>query len=518
MTNAPELRDVADRASRGEAPAGGTVPPSEGNEARREGRQGVGAPHSTAEAGEPTRGTRWREGEAGRMDLLEGKMTGTLRPEPISTRVQQIAELARRSPQMCFTSLNHHLDLEWMQEAYRRTRKDGAAGVDGQSSAEYSEALETNLEGLLDRAKTGSYRAPAVRRVHIPKGDGGETRPIGIPTFEDKVLQRAVAMLLEAIYEQDFLESSYGFRPGRSAHQALEVLQRELFHAGGGWVIDVDIRKFFDTLDHGHLQAIVGQRVRDGVVTRLIGKWLNAGVMEEGSVSYPEAGSPQGGVISPLLSNIYLHEVVDRWFEGEVKPRLRGRGWLVRYADDLVIAVTDEADVERVMKVLPKRLGKYGLALHPEKTRVVDFRRPSEREPGRQPATFDFLGFTHHWARSRRGRWVVKRKTAQKRFTRALKAVSQWCRANLHRPLAEQQQALARKLTGHYNYYGITGNSNALSRFRYRVKILWKKWLMRRSQRAKRSWDWFNRLVERYPLPPARAVHSTYRPVAKPFS
>ncbi|WP_437475749.1 reverse transcriptase domain-containing protein [Sorangium sp. So ce1014] len=252
----------------------------------------------------------------------------------ISTKLEQIAKLAREAPGTAFTTLAHHIDIEWLREAYRRTRKDGAVGVDGQTADEYAAHLEDNLRSLHERAKSGTYRAPPVRRVLIPKGDGSQTRPIGIPTFEDKVLQRAVVMVLEAIYEQDFLHGSYGFRRGRSAHQALHALRDQVMRMGGGWVLEVDIRKFFDTLDHGHLQEILRRRVRDGVLLRLIGKWLHAGVLESGAVSFPESGSPQGGVISPLLSNVYLHEVLDVWFEQEVKPRLQGRAFLIRYADD----------------------------------------------------------------------------------------------------------------------------------------------------------------------------------------
>jgi group II intron reverse transcriptase/maturase len=235
-------------------------------------------------------------------------------------------------PDKAMTSLSYHLDLEWMLEAYRRTRKDGATGIDGVSAREYEANLEENLRSLLDRAKSGDgYRAPPMRRVHIPKGDG-TTRPLGIPTFEDKVLQRAVVMLLEPLYEQDFLDCSYGFRPGRSAHQALRDVQSGLWKMGGGWVLDVDLRKFFDTLDHGRLRQLLAKRMRDGVIERLIGKWLNAGVMEDGRLTFPEAGTPQGGVISPLLANVYLHEVVDTWFVEEVRPRMKGEAFLVRYS------------------------------------------------------------------------------------------------------------------------------------------------------------------------------------------
>jgi len=336
-------------------------------------------------------------------------MTGASKPDPVSTKQQRIAELAQQSPPMGFTSLNHHLDLLWLVEAFHRTRKDGAPGVDGQTADDYGLALLDNLESLLDRAKSGTYFAPPVRRVHIPKGTGQQTRPLGIPTLEDKILQRAVVMVLEPIYEQDFLDCSYGFRPGRSAHQALEALRQQTMVLGGCWLVEVDIQKFFDTLDRTHLRRLLRQRVRDGVLLRLIDKWLQAGVSEDGDVSYPEAGTPQGGVISPLLANVYLHHVVDVWFEQQVKPCLKGRAFLVRYADDLVMGFACEEDARRVLAVLPKRLGKYGLTLHPEKTRLVPFERPDRgpAEPGSgagsPPGSFDFLGFTHFWSRSRQG-------------------------------------------------------------------------------------------------------------------
>jgi len=306
-------------------------------------------------------------------------MAGTSSSTTVSTKLGQIAKLAREMPQAALTTLAHHIDIDWLREAYRRTRKDGATGIDRQTADEYARNLDDNLRSLLERAKSGSYVAPPVRRVHIPKGDGSQTRPIGIPTFEDKVLQRAVALVLEAVYEQSFLDCSYGFRPGRSAHQALRVVQHQAVVMAGKWVLEVDIRNFFGTLDHCHLQGIVRKRVRDGVLLRLIGKWLNAGVMEDGALEYPEAGTPQGGVISPLLANIYLHEVLDEWFARQVVPRLAGRATLVRFADDLVIIFEHERDARRVFDVLAKRLAKYGLTLHPEKTRLVDFRRPDRR-------------------------------------------------------------------------------------------------------------------------------------------
>ncbi len=434
-----------------------------------------------------------------------------------STKRQRIAELAKQNHQMAFTSLNHVLDLDLLREAFYRTPKKKAPGIDGQTWAEYEANLEDNLQSLLDRAKSGTYHAPPVRRVHIPKGSGSETRPIGIPTLEDKVLQRAVVMLLEPLYEPLFHEGSYGFRPKRSAHQALEQLRAQIMASTGGWVLDVDVRKFFDMLDHGCLRELLRQRVRDGVLLRLISKWLNAGVLEDGRLSHPDKGTPQGGVISPLLANLYLHYVLDEWIEQEVKPRLRGRVFLIRYADDFVLGFTCEADARMVLDLLPQRFSAYGLTIHPDKTRLVRFRpRPRGRGPKHLdlPHTFDFLGFTHYWALSRKGRWVVKRKTISSRFTRALTRIAQWCRRNRHLKLTEQHDKLSQKVRGHYNYYGITGNSQSLSAFHMRVIRIWKKWLGRRNRERKWNWTRHNRMMERYPLPRPIAVRSVLRHTA----
>jgi len=442
---------------------------------------------------------------------FEGKMAETSSSTTVSTKLERIAKLAREMPQAALTTLAHHIDIDWLREAYRRTRKDGATGIDRQTADEYARNLDENLRSLLERAKSGSYVAPPVRRVHIPKaGDGSQTRPIGIPTFEDKVLQRAVAMVLEAVYEQSFLDCSYGFRPGRSAHQALRLVRDQAMEMAGRWILEVDIRNFFGTLSHSHLRDIVRERVRDGVLLRLIGKWLNAGVMEDGMIEYPEAGTPQGGVISPILANIYLHEVLDEWFARQVVPRLAGRATLVRYADDAVIVFEHERDARRVFDVLPKRLAKYGLTLHPEKTRLIDFRRPDRRasaspenngDARSRPETFDLLGFTHYWAMSRKGFWVVKQKTAADRFRRALKRIAEWCQQYRHRPVPEQWTALRRKLWGHFGYFAVIGNLRALRDFRHRVCGTWRKWLNRRSQRAHMTWEVMNRLLQRYPLP-----------------
>lgn len=353
-------------------------------------------------------------------------------------------------------------------EAYRRTRKDGAAGVDGQTAADYEADLTSNLQ-----------------------------------------------LLLDPIYEQDFSDSSYGFRPGRSTHQAIDATWKHTMDLRGGFVLEVDLRKFFDTLDHGYLRTFLKRRVRDGVLLRLIGKWLKAGVMEDGNVSYPDRGSPQGGVISPLLANIYLHCVLDEWFHNDVLPCMRARAHLVRYADDAVLIFEVESDARRVLAVLGKRCSKYGLTIHPKKTRLVDFRRPllspgSSGELGIS-GTFDLLGFTHFWSRSRSGQRIVKRKTMSSRLTRSVQAIDRRCRAHRHDPLVDQHTSLCRKVRGHDAYYGITGNGESLKKFRFLVHCTWRRWLSRRHRKRKLDWDKFNRLLESFPLPPLRVVQSVFR-------
>jgi group II intron reverse transcriptase/maturase len=360
--------------------------------------------------------------------------------------------------------------------------------------------------------------------VHIPKGGSTtETRPLGIPCLEDKLLQRAIVMLLEPIYEHDFLDCSYGFRPGRSAHDALNSFRDQTMNCRpkGGWVLEVDVRKFFDNLCHRHLRQFLQLRVRDGVLLRLIDKWLKAGVMEDGNVSYPDSGSPQGGVISPMISNVFLHYVLDLWFEQEVKPRLKGHAYLIRYADDFVIGFRDHRDAQRVMEVIPKRFEKYGLTVHPTKTKLIPFSPPSTKTKDHsgssdRPGTFDLLGFTHFWARSRNGYWVVKLKTANDRFTKAVRSIDHWCRDNRHLPICEQHQKLNQKLRGHYAYYGVTGNSAALARFLHEVGTCWRRWLTRRNNLRSMTWEKFLAILRRYPLAPNRAVRSTLRRAANP--
>lgn len=416
---------------------------------------------------------------------------------------------AQKHRQEPLTALNHHLDLCWLHEAYRQVRKDAAPGVDGQTVAGYGEKLSENLRDLLARAKSGRYQAPPVKRAYVPKNEK-EDRPIGLPTVEDKVLQRAVAMILEPVYEQEFLPFSFGFRPGRSPHQALDYLRTQCFEQKVQWLLEVDLRKFFDTVDHRQMRELLSRRVQDGVLTRLIGKWLKAGVWEKGTVSYPEEGTPQGGVISPLLSNIYLHEVLDKWFVESVQPACAGRTFLVRFADDFVMGFEREEDVQKVLRVIEKRFARFGLKINAQKTRVVRFERPRRGGGGEaeKPETFDFLGFTHYWGKARSGAPVVKKQTAGGRFRRTLQAIKEWGWKNRHQPLKEQQRKLNEKLRGHDAYYGVTGNFRKLQELRWQVAKLWRRWLARRNRGHPPTWAWFLAMLKVFPLAPARVVHS----------
>ncbi len=429
--------------------------------------------------------------------------------ESVSTRKRRIVLAAQKFREEPLIALNHHLDLNWMSEAYGRLRKDAAPGVDGQTVAEYGENLTENLKDLLDRVKSGSYKAPPVKRAYVPKNEK-EDRPIGLPTVEDKILQRAVAMIVEPIYEQEFLPFSFGFRPGLSQHKALNYLREQCFEQRVQWVLEVDLRKFFDMVDHRQMQELLSRRVGDGVIMRLIAKWLKAGVWEKGELSYPDKGTPQGGVISPLLSNIYLHEVLDKWFVESVQPACKGRTFMVRFADDFIMGFENQKDLEKVQKVISKRFERFGLKINTEKTRHIRFGRPNGRIEGQgeKPETFDFLGFTHYWGKSRKGHWVVKKKTAGARFRRTLLAIKEWGMRNRHLPMREQQRKLNQKLRGHDAYYGVTGNYRMLSRLRWEVVKMWRKWLGRRNRSAAPNWEKFQAMLQVFPLEPARIVHS----------
>ncbi|MDR1444972.1 MAG: group II intron reverse transcriptase/maturase [Treponema sp.] len=424
----------------------------------------------------------------------------------MSTKQRRIAEAARKYRGESLKSVAHHIDVEWMYCAYELVRRDGAKGIDGVGAEEYERNLRENLANLVDKLKSGTYRAPAVRRVYIPKAGSTEKRPLGIPTYEDKILQRAVQLVLEPIYEEEFYDFSYGFRPGKSAHQALDRLRNESMNIGGGYIIDMDISKYFDSIPHDKLWEILGQRVSDGVIHRIIGKWLNAGVMEDETIRRSEKGSPQGGVISPLLSNVYLHEVLDEWFDQTVQPRLEGKSFMVRYADDAVIGCEKKEDADRIMKVLALRFEKYGLTIHPEKTRLIDFTKPvGESRKGK--GSFTFLGFCHYWTKSRKGRWMVGRKTDSKRLSRALKIITRWCRENRHRAKREQHKELAAKLRGHYAYYGVSLNYAGIGLFYEQVKRVWSKWLNRRSRKTSQDWQQFGEYLRNFPLPRPKIVH-----------
>jgi RNA-directed DNA polymerase len=435
-------------------------------------------------------------------------MRDTSRSPIVSTKLQAIAEQAIEYPEMVFTTLAHHIDVEWLGEAYRLTNKSSAAGIDGVTATEYAANLEENLQALHERLKSGQYKAPPVERVWLDKEDGRK-RPIGKPTFEDKIVQRAVVMLLEAVYEQDFYDFSHGFRAGHSAHQALHELREQCRELNINWIVDADVSGFFDELRHDLLREFIKRRVNDGGILRLIGKWLNAGVMEEGNLTYAEQGSPQGGVVSPLLANVFLHYVLDEWYEQEVKPRLKGRSFLLRFADDFVIGCELESDARRVMEVLPKRFDRYGLTIHPHKTKLVKFGQPPKNgSSDPKNGTFDFLGFTHYWAKSRRGYWVIKRKTAHKRLRRSIKALWQWCKENRHLPFKEQYRMLCLKLRGHYQYYGIRSNYRQLEAVYQQAMKGWWYWLNRRNRRRDLEWEKFKQTLTILPLPRPRIVHA----------
>lgn len=435
-------------------------------------------------------------------------MRDNQRSQIVSTKLQQIAEQAVANPERVFTSLIHQIDVDFLKEAYRRTNKQAAPGLDGKTAQEYAENLDENLKALHERMRSGQYQAPPVKRIWIDKEDGNK-RPIGIPETEDKIVQRAVTMLLEAVYEQDFHDFSYGFRTGRSPHQALHELREQCLNQNIGWIIDADISGFFDHLGHSEMREIIKRRVNDGGIIRYIGKWLNAGVVDGETLSYPERGSPQGGVISPILSNIFLHHVLDDWYVKEVQPRLKGRSFLIRFADDFVIGCELEADARRVMAVLPRRFERFGLTIHPEKTRLVSFGKPprdQKRDKGK--GTFDFLGFTHYWTKSRRGNWVVKRKTARKRQRRAQVRAWKWCRQHRHDLLQEQYRMLCLKLEGHYQYYGIRGNIRMMKKLYWYVVNAWWYWLSRRSHKGKIIWEKFEQFLLIYPLPTPKIAHA----------
>ena len=420
----------------------------------------------------------------------------------MSTKLLKVREKAKRDPQVCFLSLAHLVDEEALQRAYGRVRKDAAVGVDGISKEQYGQDLEANLRSLHQRLRSKTWRHQPIRRVHIPK-ERGRTRPIGIASIEDKIVEDALREVLEAVYEPVFLDCSYGFRPGRSAHDALRTLNQALYQGDVNWILEADISAYFDSIDRKMLVEMLRERVADGSLLRLIGKCLHVGILDGGEYSEPDEGTAQGSSLSPLLGNVYLHHVLDQWFEREVRPRLRGKAHLVRYCDDFVIGFEREDDAKRVMSVLGRRFERYGLQLHPDKTRLLPFTRPPRGQTkGKGPATFDFLGFTLFWVRSRKGPWVPRLKTRKARLRRAIVSVTDWCRRHRHLPVKEQHAALVRRLKGHCNYFGVSGNAGGLARLLWHACRAWHKWLSRRSQRAYLTWARFRDLLRDFPLPP----------------
>jgi RNA-directed DNA polymerase len=431
-------------------------------------------------------------------------MPNALTLADMSPGLVKVVERAQREPEGRFHALAQLIDMPALERAYRRQRSDAAVGIDGVTKEQYGQALEVNLQDLQARLKAQRYRHQPIRRVHIPKAQG-KTRPIGISTFEDKVVQDAVREVLEAIYEQDFLGCSYGFRPGRSAHDAVRTLEQIVHRGEVRWIFEADIVSFFDSLDRTELKKMLEVRVADGSLLRLIGKCLHVGVLDGEAVVEPELGTVQGSVLSPLLGNIYLHYVLDRWFATEVKPRLQGKTTLIRYCDDFIIGFEREEDARRVRVVLEKRLGRFGLTLHPDKTRLLPFGcPPTTQQRGQGPATFDFLGFTFYWTRTRNGHWRMGCKTRRASLRRAKQAIYDWCRRHRHQPVEAQHAALGRRLRGHFNYFGVNGNFQSLLRLVEATKRAWYKWLCRRSQRMRLTWERFTDFLRQRPLPRPR--------------
>jgi len=411
-------------------------------------------------------------------------------------------ERARRHPHERQFALAYLIDVEALRRCYHRLREKSAVGVDGVTKADYGQNLEENLQDLHARLKAMTYRHQPIRRVHIPK-DKNRTRPIGISATEDKIVQDALREVLEAIYEQDFLDCSYGFRPGRRPHDALRALHRVVKSGEANVILEADIVSFFDSIDRPMLREMLQERIADKSFMRLVGKCLHAGVLDGETFSRPDEGTVQGSILSPILGNIYLHHALDTWFEGDVKPRLKGKATLIRYADDFLVTFELQEDAKRVMTVLGKRLGRYKLCLHPNKTRLIDFRRPPwSQTGGKGPGTFDFLGFTVYWRRNWQGRgWHVSWRTRTASLRRAINNAHELCRRQRHLPVPVQHQALRRRIQGHFNYFGVNDNQRSLAVLCHHVRRSWYKWLRRRSQRSRLNWERFKDLMRDFPLP-----------------
>ncbi|MBX3178685.1 MAG: group II intron reverse transcriptase/maturase [Candidatus Hydrogenedentes bacterium] len=443
------------------------------------------------------------------------------RREPVATKLHRIACKARKEPEFKFTSLYHLMNEDLLRGCFAQLRGDAAAGIDGKTKAEYAENLEANVAGLVSRLHRMAYRPQAVRRVYIPKPGSDKGRPLGIPALEDKLVQSGMSRILEQIYEQDFIEDSYGFRAKRSCHDALRALSVTVESGRIGWIVEADIKGFFDNVDHDWLMRFLALRIGDRRMLRMVKRFLKAGVLEEGKLYASEEGVPQGGSISPILSNIYLHYVLDLWFEKGFRRVCGGAARLIRYADDFVACFATQADAERFNRELVTRLARFGLEVEPAKTKVLAFgpdaARRARREGKRKPETFDFLGFTHYCSRTRNGRrYRMKRVTARKKFRVKLAAMKEWLKENRAKMTTlELWQKVCEKLRGHYGYYGVTDNSRGIGRFHEAVKKLLYKWLNRRSQRKAMTWEKFNLMEGRFPLPrPRITVNLFARPKA----
>ena len=422
----------------------------------------------------------------------------------MSTVELQIAERARKHKQEALTNISQFIDVELLQDSYRSLNKNSSPGVDGKYWHNYSLESLFRLPELLTEFKRGKYRAPLIRRVYIPKGKTGE-RPIGIPTIEDKILQESVRRVLTPVYEEEFKDFSFGFRRGYSTHKAIDLMFKEVSFKGLHYIIDADIKNYFGSIDHAILRDFLDRRVVDGVIRKMIDKWLKAGILDGKQLSYPQDGTPQGGLVSPLLSNIYLHYVLDEWFVEQIQPLLSGRSSIVRYADDFVLCFENSSDANRVMEVLPKRFEKFKLELHPDKTKIINLN--SKRSEGNR--SFDFLGFTHYLGKSKKGYAVLKRKTSSKKLLLAISKIQDWIKNNRHSKLKGLIADLNVKLRGHYNYYGVTFNSKGLNSYFLQVTRILHKWLNRRGGKPVWNWDRFNLLIKKWmPLFKPKIYHS----------
>jgi group II intron reverse transcriptase/maturase len=424
-------------------------------------------------------------------------------------QLQSIAQQAKHYPAMVFNNVFHLIDREFLREASHQPHKSSAPGMDQVTAPQYAENLDENLRELYERRRDNRYVAPPVERVWIEKEDG-KKRPIGKPCCEDKIVQRAVVMILEAIFEPDFPAFAHGFRKGHSQHRALHERREQWRKQNITWIVDADVSGFFDTLAWSHLRAFMQQRVNDGGILRLIGKWLHVGGLEAGALRSPDKGTPQGGVISPMVSNVFLHRVLDEWFVTEGQPRMKGRCFLTRFADDFIIGCELEADARRVMAVLPKRFNRFRLTMHPEQPAFIACKQPPSREPSaRGTGSFDLLGFTHYWAKTRRGYGVIKRKTVGKRLRRFMRAIWTWWRENRQAPRQAQYQTLGLKLRGYYQYYGIRGHFKMLEGVYEHTERAWRSWLSSRSHKGHIRWQQFVESVHRQlPLPKPRIMHN----------